>query len=251
MSATIVSAFVSNVNSFRNVEQYIDYGRRLLKTNDIKKIIFIEKSVYDQYLHDNNYQNTHFVFIEKNDIYLYEHIDKITEFDMTSCNPMKDTLEYMFVQSNKTEWIKQAIELDPFQTEQFIWVDFGIYHMMNIDFGKYDIIDDDEFNELIYKMTQKNYQQVRAGGCWDLNSYYHQEYYTQPMWYFGGSVFGGDKASLCKFADLMKQRCLNIISERKTFVWEVNIWYIIYLENKELFDIYRTYEHGKIMVSKY
>lgn len=240
MNATIVSAFVSNVNSYRDIEKYIDYGSRLLEMNDIKKVIFIEKSVYDQYLHENNYQNTHFVFIEKTDIYLYEHIDKITDFNMISCNPMKDTLEYMFVQSNKTEWIKQAIELDPFQTEQFIWIDFGIYHMIN----------DDEFHELIYKMTQQNYQQIRAAGCWDLNAYYHDEYYTKPMWYFGGSVFGGDKASLCKFADLMKQRCLNIINERNTFVWEVNIWFFIYLENKELFDIY-TCEHDKRIVSKY
>ena len=36
----------------------------------------------------------------------------------------------------------------------------------------------------------------------------------------------------------MKEKCLHIIEEKKTLTWEVNIWYMIFQENKELFNSY-------------
>jgi hypothetical protein len=112
---TIVSAFVSNINLYRNIEKYIDYGTILLK-NNLQKIIFIEKNIYDSYFSNQNFNNTHFIFFEKKDIYLYNFINDITNFSINTDNPSKDNLEYFFVQCNKTEWIKQAIENNYFNT---------------------------------------------------------------------------------------------------------------------------------------
>ena len=240
MNTTIVSAFLSNVNSYRDVEKYIEYGKRLLEIDNIYKVIFIEKTIYDNYFLEHSFKNIKFVFMERSDIYLYEQIDNITNFSVQSTNPHKDIIDYMFVQCNKTEWVKQAIELNPFNTDQFIWVDFGIYHMIN----------NDNFNDSIYKMTQQNYQNVRIATSWDFNAYYHNNYYTQIMWYFAGSVFGGDKNKLLIFADLMKKYCLDIIDKQKTLMWEVNIWYLIYNDNKDLFDRYYG-THNNTIIDNY
>ena len=35
----------------------------------------------------------------------------------------------MFINCNKTEVIREAIELNYFNTEDFIWLDFGIRHV--------------------------------------------------------------------------------------------------------------------------
>jgi hypothetical protein len=240
MNTTIVSAFLSNVNSYRDVEKYIECGKRLLEIDNIYKVIFIEKTIYDTYFLENSFENIKFVFMERSDIYLYEQIDNITKFSVESTNPHKDTIDYMFVQCNKTEWIRHAIELNPFNTDHFIWVDFGIYHMIN----------NDNFNDSIYKMTQQNYQNVRIATSWDFNAYYHNNYYTQVMWYFSGSVFGGDKNKLLLFADLMKKYCLDIIDKQKTLMWEVNIWYLIYNDNKDLFDRYYG-THNNTIIDNY
>ena len=236
-TTTIVSAFLSNVNTYRDVEKYIECGKRLLEIDNIYKVIFIEKTIYDTYFLENSFKNIKFVFMERSDIYLYEQIDNITNFSVQSTNPHKDIIDYMFVQCNKTEWVKQAIELNPFNTDQFIWVDFGIYHMIN----------NDNFNDSIYKMTQQNFQNVRIATSWDFNAYYHNNYYTQIMWYFAGSVFGGDKNKLLLFADLMKKNCLDIIDKQKTLMWEVNIWYFIYNTNKDLFDTYHCIHNNTII----
>jgi len=236
---TIVSAFLSNANSYRGVSKYIEYGVKLL-TIDTPKIIFVEKAIYDEHFANDIFPQTKFVFIEKTDNYLYEQMENITQFEVVSTNPGKDTLEYMFVQCNKTEWVKQAIELDTFNTEQFIWIDFGIYHMINSE----------DFSDYVYKMIQKNYNKIRIAGCWDFNAYYHHNYNSKVLWYFAGSVFGGDKTSLCKFADLMKKRCLDFIDEHKKIIWEVNLWYFIYNDNKDLFDVYNC-GHDKTIVDHY
>lgn len=58
----------------------------------------------------------------------------------------------MFVQCNKTEWIREAILKNPFNSDQFIWIDFGIYHIVN---------NDDEFYTGINNLNTKSYENVR------------------------------------------------------------------------------------------
>ena len=47
---TIVSAFISNVNSRkdRKIEKYVEYGKLLLQTK-IQKIIFIDELIFDEF----------------------------------------------------------------------------------------------------------------------------------------------------------------------------------------------------------
>ena len=116
----------------KRVLQYIYLGRKLLELN-VEKIIFIEESIYDKYLKEYNYESnkTRFIFIKRENIYLNDYRDKITNFNIITTNPSKDTIDYMFVQCNKTEWITKAIEINPFNTDNYIWIDFGIYHIFN------------------------------------------------------------------------------------------------------------------------
>ena len=48
----------------------------------------------------------------------------------------------------------------------------------------------------------------------------------------------------------MKEKCIKIINEKKTLMWEVNIWYLIYKENNNLFDCYNC-DHNESVVSNY
>ncbi len=100
---TIVSAFLSNVNKRPDYseEKYIENGIKLLKLK-IPKIIFLEKHIFDKYFFDHTYEFTKFIFFEKSQMYFYDHINSITNFNVTG-NPNKDTLDYMFVCCHKTE----------------------------------------------------------------------------------------------------------------------------------------------------
>jgi hypothetical protein len=236
---TIVSAFISNVNSNRNIEDYINYGKRLCNVN-VNKVIFIEQEIYNTYFINEIYPNTIFIFTNKEEIYLYKYnINNLEEFDkLYTVSPLKDTYEYIYIICNKTEWIRQAIEINPYNTDNFIWVDFGIYHVVN---------NEELFNEVISNLANKSYDNIRIAS----GTHYNLEnIYTNVQWFFLGGIFGGNKRKLIEFADLMKEKCINIIEDKKTIMWEINVWFLIYLENSFLFDRYIA-NHNVSMIEYY
>jgi hypothetical protein len=272
MSKTIffVSAFITNIHkNDKSIENYIDYANKMINLN-MNQFVFIEKHVFKEYLKycDNEtinyfeyengdtfeytiFGNIYFIFFEKKNMYLYEYKDVITDFQMITDNPNKDTIDYMFVQSFKTEWLKMAIffikqkqEINVNDTE-FVWLDFGLFHMI-----KDEEVFKNEMNNLKDRTLLNLHNKVRIGGCWGFQAYHDINIYKKITWYFAGSLFGGSSNKLVEFADLMKKKCLEIIKERKTFVWEVNIWYLIYLENPHLFDYYFC-DHNPSIITNY
>lgn len=241
---TIVSAFMSNVNSRtdRDINSYYLLGRLLLKSTT-PKIIFLDEPMYDLIQpNDYNEENTLIIKCNKNDNYLYKYVDKLYNFKLNTDNPLKDTLEYMFTMCNKTEWIRKAIENDIFNSNNFIWIDFGIKQVCNWS--------EDIFIQKLDNLYYKKYEKVRIGNIWNLSMYYNVDILNEIAWYFAGGVFGGNKRSLIYFADLMKKKCVQIIEKHNTLAWEVNIWYILYTEQPNLFYPYLC-NHSNSIIENY
>jgi hypothetical protein len=239
---TIVSAFLSNMNDRLDykTEQYINNGKELLKSK-IHKIIFIDEIIFDIFKeYSNDY--TYLIPIKKTDIYLYEYVDLLNNFELNTTSKSKDTIDYMFMMCSKTEWIKKAINLNIFNSINFIWVDFGIKHIFNCE--------NELFQKQIELMNNKIYNKLRVGSIWNINDIHNIDIYKNIMWYFAGGVFGGDINSLLIFAEKNKNMCVKIISEKNTIMWEVNVWYLIYKENPELFDCYYC-DHNSSLINNY
>lgn len=229
---TIVSSFISDVNSRedRDLLKYFEYGKLLIKSKT-NKIIFLDEKMFELVKkegYDEN--NTTIILTDKTDIYLYSYENLLINNVYTD-NPNKDTLGYFFIMCNKTEWIKEAIKVDPFSSDNFIWIDFGIRHIFKSN-------TDLEFINKLDNLQNKKYDNIRIGSIWNLDVTYDINLYRQITWWFAGGVFGGNKNSLLLFSDKMREKCLSIIKNHKILFWEVNIWYLIYIENKELFNPY-------------
>ena len=158
---TIVSGLLTDVNYYNNnnIEKYIINGKKLLEL-DLKKIIFIEEHIFDLYFKEFKNNNNIFYFINKKDLYFYEYIKDLINFVPITDNCEKDTMEYMFAICNKTEWVRKAIEINPYNTEQFVWLDFGLYHVINNHecFSKnIKSITPDFFSILIYNYIKNNF----------------------------------------------------------------------------------------------
>ena len=239
---TIVSAFISNVNSRkdRTIEKYIEYGKVLLQSKT-QKIIFIDEIIFNEL---KNYSNelTYLIPIKKESMYLYKYKDLLTNFNLNSTSPEKDSLEYMLAICSKTEWITKAIELNYFNSRNFIWIDFGIKHIFNCD--------DNDFIKKIENIDKFIYTKIRIGSIWNLDIQYYGDIYKDIRWYFAGGVFGGDINSLLLFSEKTKEMCIKIIQEKNTIMWEVNIWYLIYKEMPELFDCYNC-DHNSSLIDNY
>lgn len=229
---TIVSGFIYlENNKNRSLEKYIEYGFKLLKL-DQNKIIFIDEKVFEYFENFQN-ENTILIKIKFEDLYLYKYKNLLKDWSVNTENGSKDTLDYMIIQCNKTEWVKQAIELNKFSSEQYLWLDFGIYNM-------------------IKEMPNKfiNYNKVRISKIWDLNKEYNKDIFKDVNWYFAGTVFGGDKDKLILFAELVKNKCEHLIKNNKHLMWEVNIWYLVWKENKDIFDPYFS-DHNQSVINNY
>lgn len=232
--ATIVTAFMTNinVNKSRSYDKYLIYGKKIL-TQPIPIVCFLEQQIFDDYFADSIdlYPYTQFCIFERQDNYLMKYEDQMKNFHVFSDNPDKDTPAYMFTQCHKTEWVKMAIEINPFKTTDFVWVDFGIYHMIQNDM---------EFALYLEQLVRKKYDFVRIASCVDLESECKVDIYRQITWYFAGSIFGGSGDRLIEFANVMKSNCLDIIGNQNHLMWEINIWYLIYKQYPQLFCPYHS-----------
>ena len=243
--ATIISAFIYlSTNSNTSLESYIAHGIKLLK-RDIQKIIFIDENVF---AHFEEYQNAETVLIKTKleDLYLYKYKDRLKNLRVNTNNITKDTFEYFVIQCNKTEWVREAISLhrrralkegDVNPIQQFIWIDFGIYHVLT---------DDVDISTDFFK---HNYDNVRIPSIWNLDITYNCDYKRDIMWYFAGGVFGGAAEKLVRFADLTKQTCLAMIENEAHLMWEVNIWYLVWMDNKDLFNVYKATHDSSIIIN--
>jgi hypothetical protein len=245
-ATTIVSAFMTGVNSRKDIDirQYIEFGNKLMVI-PVPKVIFLEQHIYETHFQESHslgkYPLTTFIMMNKSDIYLYPYIDEITDFHINSAKPEKDTIDFLFVQCNKTEWVHQAITVNPFKTEQFTWIDFGIYHVV-----RNDVL----FDKLIRNISQTESAKVSICNCWNLRLPFVRNIHKDVAWYFAGGIFGGEPEYLIQFADRMKEMCISYIHERKSMVWETNLWYLVYKKYPELFTPYLA-DHNSCMLQNY
>jgi len=248
-NVTLVSAFIANANQRqdRSTNDYISYGKKLMMI-PIKKIIFFDELAIKNLPNECFNEDTLIIPIKKDDNYLCQYRDKIKNFQLNTTCPEKDTLDYMMTICNKTEHMKNAILLNPFQSTQFVWVDFGINHVFKDR-------TDEEFTLSILGLREKAFENVRIANIWEPSLYeiifnnFRSDVYKDVLWFFAGGVFGGDLNSLIRFADLMKEQCIKVIEEKQTLMWEVNLWFQVYLENKELFSLYSCDHNPSIIIN--
>lgn len=245
-NATFVTAFINNANKRKDRDQswYLERGKVLLNIS-VPKIVFIEKDLIPLLSHINPDFNLLIPYC-LNDMYLYDYINSLSNNVITN-NPNKDTIEYFMVQCNKTEWVKKAIEINHFNTEQFIWIDFGIYQFYE-DIGS--VKKRESFSNDVIQVHSKTYRNIRIPHIWPLEDSFNMNIKRNVLWFFTGSLFGGDYKTLINFAEKMKIKCLEMVEIDNTLVWEVNIWVQIYQENADLFDLYFG-EHAPNVLENY
>lgn len=241
-SHTFVSAFISDVNANRSLDEYIALADTFLAIN-IPKVIFLDQKTISRLplKHVENSWN-HIIPFERSQLTLDT---KLSPPD--TANVAKDTLEYLAVMNQKTFWVRDAIVKNVFQTSHFVWLDFGLAHVFDGDVERYA--------NALHAVAQVGQEtlspRVRIAGIWNMDDPIRSHASSRsPLWFFAGGVFGGSAHALVAFAVVCQEYLHEMANLNGKATWEVNLWYKVWQANRELFDIYSS-DHDPSILESY
>ena len=225
----------------RKINNYIDLAKNFLLKLPYPLVIFInddDDEIYDALYKTRESNNLlHFTHIYKLDFketYFYKDLSKIEElqekFFISNGDLNHETPMYIILNNNKFCFMEKTIELNLFDSNHFIWMDFGLNHVAK---------DTDHIHTWITKVPDKIKQLC-------INPYIEN---IEPKTYFqliyhncAGGLFSGSKENMLIYIDLFKQKTEQIYSEDWYQIDEA-VMTMVQRENYELFDFfYGDYE---------
>ncbi len=198
-------------------EQVLANFKRIADTGIPIHVFLSPSLINDFYEIIPNTSTIYITEINFTDLDIYKIVDSI-ELDLPSVrSPNKDTRNYMILMNAKAEFLFQSIQLNPFSSSHYAWMDFGLGHIFN-----------DWPNSLqqLEKIAKGNLIEscLTFPGCWQTGRDV-ENLFTRINWRFCGGFFVGDVQSLLDFYDIYMLNLSKILQESKCMTWEVNIWH--------------------------
>lgn len=128
----------------------------------------------------------------------------------------KDTANYMKIMNSKIEFVSDAINKNPWNSNVFAWIDFSIAYIFR---------NHQATLEKIKKLSIAKYVDTFFAfpGCWT-NIMHPDACADNISWRFSGSFFIGDKESILNFHKTYQNFLPEFFARYGKLMWEVNIW---------------------------
>lgn len=222
-----------NGDEIKKKQKYFDLAKKFILqlpyplvffTNDDDLILFIQN-------HRKEYlSKTHICKMGFEDLYFQKYADEIQAnkslHKIRNECPIKDTIPYIILNYNKFDFLSKAIDMNPFESTHFIWLDFGINHIA---------ADTEEIHQWILQVPDSIRQLcINPYFSFDQN---HKSYFTFHYHNMAGGLFSGSRQNILLYKDLFEKKLQQILSEK----WYQNdeaIMTIVHYENTQLFDLY-------------
>tara|TARA_Y100001968_G_scaffold283587_1_gene282335 strand:- start:4558 stop:5379 length:822 start_codon:yes stop_codon:yes gene_type:complete len=198
----------------RKWEEYIEWFSKTLELN-VPMILFITKDVEEIVIKKRKNKKTRIILSEIKDIpyvHLTEQIQNILDSDLYRNKIMdKNRIEciysmYSVIQYSKFEWLKEAVNLNPFNSRIFLWMDAGASRF----FGNYktkDLFPSKYFLDLIEEIGNKFIIQMNYDSYPDLykSKTLEEKYLYDNRSFVLGSLFGGNEQAIKKISECIRE----------------------------------------------
>jgi len=221
---TFVTAFIDIYNDFgidnKTIERQCNTFREIASIG-IPIIIFVCKNTqpYIEIL-KTEFENLFILeVLNIEDTWVYKN-SKSIDFSLPFYrNTKKDTVEYMYLIHSKAEFLYKAVEVNPWKSSHFAWIDFNISYLFKEPERTFEYI-------RIFAQRTITDSCLVIPGCWrDKISLLNTEYYmNNVVWRFCGGFLLGDANSIKKLFELYREHFADFLKTHKTFVWDVNFW---------------------------
>lgn len=197
---TYVTAFLVRPTSKHSIFEYKSHFDRLVET-EIPIVLFLDRQLSWSFP-----EHVYVIPISLEDTWVWNHVP--TSVELPPVRSPTDTREYMMIQNAKTEFVWKASQLNPWDTEWFAWIDFGIGHVFR----------EPETYQRLRRLLPPSLPGIHTAGIWHWtpNNLFHN-----VCWRYAGGFFLIHESRIEKFHEAVQASILHHLPK---FTWEVNIW---------------------------
>lgn len=214
------------------INKYIDSAKEFILKLPYPLIVFTDDTNVIKTIEEERkqLQNKTFIFNKKlEDTYFYQYKDRLselqTQFHIDNGCLEHETPLYIILNNNKFDFIENAININPFHSSHFIWMDFGINHVAQ---------NTEEIHKWITNIPDKIKQLC-------INPYIEnvveKEFFQCIYHHTAGGLFSGSSNNLLKYSELFKKKTEQIYKEDWYQIDEA-VMTMVQRENSELFDLF-------------
>jgi len=219
----------SNSHLNHSVERYLNIAKEFILKLEYNLILFTDSPDIIEFVSNERKDNIRIYNLPFEETYFYRHLDRLHElqgkFTIFNGNVEHETPMYIILNNNKFDFVERAIELNPFKSSHFVWMDFGINHVAKNTERIHDWMPciPDKIKQLCINPYIERVEDKKMFQ----NIFHHM----------AGGLFSGSKENLLKYSELFKKKTEQIYSEEWYQVDEA-VMTIVARENPDLFDLF-------------
>lgn len=216
----------------RSVDKYLELAKNFILSLPYNLIVFTDDEEVMNLIRverKNYTEKTLIINKPFENTYFYKDLDRLKElqnvFTIINGHKEHETPMYIILNNNKFDVMEHAIQLNPFNSNHFIWMDFGINHVTK----NTEIINDWIYNvpDKIKQLCTNPYIE-NADNKTTFQYIYH---------HIAGGIFSGSKENLLKYCELFKQKTEEIYNDNWYQIDEA-VMTMVQRDNPDLFDLF-------------
>ena len=234
--ATIVTGYFQLKQAKASHDTYARWMRNMLCI-DNPMVIFCDVASEQMIreTREGNMEKTKIIVTTFNEFYSYRYArDFLEHYKMDKEQRVGHNMFLYMIWSEKSHFLKRAIELNPFSTEYFVWCDIGCFRVPNTRYlnwpnpEKISTLDKNKVLLLsVQPFTPEELQCHSEGGL--------------PVFQFtnriGGTIFGGGKEVLLQWHDKYYEMLEYFISIGRFIGKDQSIMNSVYLLNRDMCNL--------------
>jgi len=230
MSQVTVVTCYYKFPSKHSTQEYDSWMNNFLNNFDCNLVVFTSPDLVD-YIKSkrNKFINKTLIIleaIESNEIYLKYKDEWDYQYSIDNQQNTGRSKYCYVIWNSKLNYLKKVIELDPFQSEKFVWTDIGCLRNNNPlliekikNYPKFENITNNKLDIVLLRPFNN-----------------HKQEYFQDEIHFAGAMFGSGKETILKIHNLFYENLQKNIKAKKFIGCDQQTFSSVYLKNKELFN---------------
>lgn len=198
----------STSTSITHIKDYLKWSRYTLSVR-LPMVVYAEEETIVEHVYKLRkdlglLEQTLIVRLPFEKTFFYKDLDmlmfRMKQFPLTNMNQEKDTPLYVLLNNNKFDFLFRTMNMNPFQTEYFLWMDMGIQHCAKATDAEWNEIHSSWFpfmsreKDKIHQLKIHNVSKPRHV-CW-------KDYFQTIYHHVAGGLFGGHRDCIMEYRQL-------------------------------------------------